>query len=131
MRLSESPSANTLRLGQNASVLVCGYSTGDAELTAWEVPTGRLLYKSFYHSCFDISADERLLAVARRDGSVAIIDLRNPPESARMAGGGADATESPSEPAIRHKELAYRPESLAFSPDGRRLAVCYADRRTG
>jgi WD40 repeat protein/serine/threonine protein kinase len=74
-----------------------------------------------------ISADGRRVASAGGDGAVRVTTLRDRTGSGSSAGGARSGANAPEAETVTLPGEATAVNSLAFSPDGERLAVGYAD----
>ena len=104
--LSEDPSVNWLRFSPSGAMLIAASLAPGGELAVWSLSGARSTYQTADVARFDVSPDDRWLALARRNGIVELIDLRD-------SGQGPSTT------------FATVPEWLSFSPDARHLAVCF------
>jgi WD40 repeat protein len=95
-----SPASTFLTAQPNAAA---GY------LSVWSLATGQRVFYAKEHSTHAVSPDDHWLAFGQRDKSVRLVDLRNPQTVKSFDAEG----------------IPYR---MAFSPDGKRIAVCYAGR---
>jgi eukaryotic-like serine/threonine-protein kinase len=95
-----------LSFSPSGSLLIAVASKHGGYLSAWNVETEKRIFYCNEYFASDISPDEAWLAVGEKEKSIRLVNLRNPDESESVAVDGV-------------------PRLLAFSPDGKRLAVSF------
>jgi WD40 repeat protein len=101
------PANGDLKFSPDGQLLGTFYGEENLDLCVWDFRRRTVVLRTtgVRGRCLAFSADSRTLAVGQHDGPVLIYDL-------------------PSTRCIRRLECGRLPYSLAFSPDGRQLALC-------